>query len=663
VDKRFLKRIACVSAVAVVAIVPILPPSRVLAAAPAAEKADHAEEYAFAFHDADVSQVAEEILGSTLGLTYTVDPGVTGKISFRIDRKLTRTQLLEAFEAALAANDVVMVRQGDTIALMPRAKAKGATGLRTASERGGRAGYQVVAVPLSWALPSEVAKALEAVGSSGVVVYQSDKQGLLMLGGDGREIDAALQTVKVFDHSGLEGTHIRWFELEKAPAMTVAGDLEKVMQTSGVSGVSIIPLKRLNGIFVLGHTPEAIEATGEWIRRLDEPSKDQGSTLWVYHPRNVAAESLGQTLNGAVAGRAAIPTTGMAMGGAGPSLPGMQGGGFAGAPVAAPQPQPPPPPSAAGMGSNGSQTFFSSEDDPVRISVDRDSNTLLISASPAKWLQIQKILAEIDRPPRQILIEASILEVTLNDSFAFGVDFSVMGANSKLSVVSSGNSNGGVTPSFPGLGVSYIDKTIAAAISALKAKTNVEVVSAPKIMTLDNHAAHLQVGDQVPVVTQSAQQTTSPNAPIVVSTDYRSTGVLLSVTPRITGDDNIVLDVTQEVSAAATTSSSGIDSPTISQRHMESSLILHDGGTVALGGLITSTRTKGSTGVPWLKDIPMAGKLFTNDTKSLSRTELIVLLSAAIIRDQASSDRVLDNLIADMHDIQTRDLIKTYMHK
>jgi general secretion pathway protein D len=658
VDLGLLKRIACVSGAAILAIAPALPPSLVLAAAPAAEKGEHAEEYAFGFHDADVSQVAEEILGSTLGLTYTVDPGITGKISFRIDRKLTRTQLLEAFEAALAANDVVMVRQGDSISLMPRAKAKGAAGLRTANERGGRAGYEVVAVPLSWALPSEVAKALEAVGSSGIVVYQSDKQGLLMLGGDGREIDAALQTVRVFDHSGLEGSHIRWFELEKAPAMTVAGDLEKVMQTSGVSGVSIIPLKRLNGIFVLGHTPEAIEATGEWIKRLDEPSKDQGPTLWVYHPRNVAAESLGQTLNGAVAGRAATPTPGMAMGGAGLSLPGMQGGGF----TAAPAPQPPPPPAAAGMGSN-SQTFFSAEDDPVRISVDKDSNTLLISASPAKWLQVQKILAEIDRPPRQILIEASILEVTLNDNFAFGVDFSVMGANSKLSVMSSGNSNGGVTPSFPGLGVSYIDKTIAAAISALKAKTNVEVVSAPKIMTLDNHAAHLQVGDQVPVVTQSAQQTTSPNAPIVVSTDYRSTGVLLSVTPRITGDDNIVLDVTQEVSAAASTTSSGIDSPTISQRHMESSLILHDGGTVALGGLITSTRTKGSTGVPWLKDIPVAGKLFTNENKSLSRTELIVLLSAAVIRDQDSSDRVLDNLIADMHDIQTRDLIKTYMHK
>ena len=108
------------------------------------------------------------------------------------------------------------------------------------------------------------------------MVYQNDKQGLLMLGGDGREIDAALRTIKVFDRSGLEGSRIRWYELDKAPAMTVASDLEKVMQTASLSGVSIIPLKRLNGIFVIARTPEALDEVGSWIQRLDEPSKDQG---------------------------------------------------------------------------------------------------------------------------------------------------------------------------------------------------------------------------------------------------------------------------------------------------------------------------------------------------------------------------------------------------
>lgn len=622
-----------------------------LTPAPTLAASDAPAAYTFAFRDADIAQVAEEILGNNLGITYTIDPAVSGKMSFRIDRKLTRAQLLEAFEAALSANDVVMIRRGDALELLPRTKARGAAGLTTASARGGRAGYEIVAVPLSYASPSEVAKALESIGSPGIVVYQNDKQGLLMLGGDGREIDAAMQMIKVFDRSGLEGSHIRWFELQKAPALTVAGDLEKVMQTAAISGVSIIPLKRLNGIFVVARTPEAMEAVGTWIQRLDEPSKDQGATLWVYHPRNVSAESISQTLNSVMSGRSVTSTTSAT---AGPAGAGGQGG-----PAAAAAPPP------ATMEATGqSASFFTSDDDPVRIGLDKDSNTLLISASPAKWTQIQRILQEIDIRPDQVLIEASILEVTLTDNLKFGVDWSVIGANGKLKFSSAGDSGGAsTTPSTPGLGITFMDNHITAAVNALKAVTTVEVVSAPKIVTLDNHAAKLQVGDQVPVITGSSQTTTAPGAPIVTQTDYRSTGVILNVTPRITGDDNVTLDITQEVSAADSTTSSGIDSPTIQQRHLESSLILHDGGTVALGGLISSNKTVTSTGVPWVKDIPYVGKLFKTDTKNLTRTELIILISAKILKDQVSTDRVMGDLLSDMRDIEDHGLVKTYVRK
>src|SRR5262249_44964411 len=148
--------------------------------------------------------------------------------------------------------------------------------------------------------------------------------------------------------------------------------------------------------------------------------------------------------------------------------------------------------------------------DTVRISANRDSNTLLIQAPQAQWIQIQRILGEIDREPDQVLIEASILEVTLSKNLQAGIDWSTLGAGGKLSVASVNNTSGAVASTFPGLAVTFLDKDISAAIHALNAETAVEVVSAPKIMTLDNRPAHLQVGDQVPTVSQTSIGTGAP---------------------------------------------------------------------------------------------------------------------------------------------------------
>jgi general secretion pathway protein D len=133
--------------------------------------------------------------------------------------------------------------------------------------------------------------------------------------------------------------------------------------------------------------------------------------------------------------------------------------------------------------------------------------------------------------------------------------------------------------------------------------------------------------------------------------------VILTVTPRVTGEDQLVLEVNQEVSTSAKTVSSGIDSPTISQRRFESTLIMHDGGVVALGGLISATRSVGDSGVPYLKDLPALGSLFKSQTRSQDRSELIVLLTAHIIRDQPSASAVMSNLLTDMKELQARGML------
>lgn len=628
----------------------------VLAPAPpavAAARQSAAETYTFAFQDADISAIAQEIFGE-IGVAYTLDPAVTGKMSFRIDQRLTRAQLLEAFETALAANGVVLIRDGDSLLLTPRAKAKTAAGIRPAGEAARRSGgYEVVAVPLSYASPSEVGKALESMTAANTVIYSNDKLGLLILGGSGQELQSALDALKIFDQSLFEDSKIRWYELNQAPATTVAAELDRLLQAAGMSGVSIVPLKRLNGVIIFGRTTVALDEVGKWVTKLDTVGKEASSSMWVYHPRNTSAEALSRTLNAVLNGQTSVDQTsttttnstrqsGLSTGLASPA-----------AATAATSSTP-----VASTTTNTQSNFsFGSGDEAVRIGVDKETNTLLVFAPASRWVQMQKILAEIDRTPSQILIEASILEVTLGDDFRFGVDWSVLSSNGKLAANAINNQTGTIAATFPGFNVTYLSKDISAAISALGSKTTVEVVSAPKVLALDNHTARLQVGDQVPIVTQNSQSTTGGNTPIINSVDYRNTGVILNVTPRISGDDRVVLDVSQEVSSVAQTKTSGIDSPTIQQRKIESTLVLNNGGAVALGGLISTNNTTGDSGIPYLKDIPWAGNLFKSQSHNTKRTELIVLLTAKIIRDQASADRVMGDLYSDLREMQARGFL------
>lgn len=597
-----------------------------LVGAPVPAHAQALETYTFAFRDADIAQVAEEILGNTLGVSYRIDPSVTGKMTFRVERRMTRTQALQAFEGALSINGVVIVRQGDTLLLTARANAKSAAPIRRSPGEVARAGYEIVAAPLSYTTPSEIAKILQSIGSGEVVVHADDAAGVLLIGGTAREIEAALETIKTFDRSGLSGSQVRWFELTQASAPIVTRELKDILEASGETGVSIVPLRRLNGLLAFSKTPGGLETVSDWIEKLDRQGGEQATAMWVYHPRNVSAESLGRTLVSVLPG-------------SGVSLPAAEGGATTAAPTSAP--------SARG-----------DSDEDVRVGIDKESNTLLISASPAKRVQIQRILEEIDIAPTQILIEASILEVSLNNDFRLGVNWSTLGAGGRLKVISTNDDGGAVAPTLPGFAVTFIDDDIRAAIDVLGSKTDVEVLSAPKIVVLNNRTATLQIGDQVPVVSQAAQSNTTPDAPRVVTVEYKDTGVILTVTPRVSGDSSVILTVSQEVSAVAKTTTSGIDSPTIQQRRMESTLILNDGATIALGGLISSSRSRGDSGLPLLKEVPGLGSLFKTETRDGRRTELIVLLTARAMRSDEATELVMKDLLSDLQEINGRGLLK-----
>ncbi|MCG8608290.1 type II and III secretion system protein, partial [bacterium] len=154
----------------------------------------------------------------------------------------------------------------------------------------------------------------------------------------------------------------------------------------------------------------------------------------------------------------------------------------------------------------------------------------------------------------------------------------------------------------------------------------------------------LQVGDQVPVATQSAVGVTDPDSPIVNTIQFRDTGVILEVTPRVNDSGLVIMEISQEVSDVIETETSGIDSPTIQQRRLQSTVAVKDGQTIALGGLIRDDKEEVRSGVPFVQDLPVIGSLFRSTVTNSDRTELLVLLTPRVARDPEDAKQITDEI-------------------
>jgi general secretion pathway protein D len=288
----------------------------------------------------------------------------------------------------------------------------------------------------------------------------------------------------------------------------------------------------------------------------------------------------------------------------------------------------------------------------ARISSDDTNNAILVYGTPREYALIEDALRKLDILPFQVFIEAAITEVSLTDDLRFGLQWSFSPDNSNgVLTEGTGSTNGipNLVRNVPGFSFAFSpSSTISGVLNTLESKTNVNVVSAPKILVLNNQTAVLQVGDQVPIATQNSTSTIDPNSPTINSIEYRDTGVILKVTPRVNASGLVLLDVAQEVSDVNTTAArgAGINSPTISTRRISTSVAVQDGEVLALGGLIRNTQTKGRVGFPFLSQIPFIGGLFGRQATGGSKIELIVLLKPRVIRTVDDGRAITDELRA-----------------
>jgi general secretion pathway protein D len=427
-----------------------------------------------------------------------------------------------------------------------------------------------------------------------------------------------------------------------------------------------VPIERLNAILVITHQPKHMAAVRRLIEQFDWGTESApGRRLYVYYLKYGKAENISgvlQELFGQVQEVGlALPTEGIAQ-----LPPGVPGGSNAFR-TARQVSEPPPPVGAPGAGgdypapaaaapmvrervapleiSTAQEAIAGEGQGPVTIMADQDNNAILIMASPADYRMIEAAIRKLDIQPRQVLINAIISEVTLNDELDYGVSWFLrenrfeLGFNTPLP--------GGASAAGEGLALAIFNSNDETRLffDLLANKSDVKFISAPQVMVRDNQTATIRVGDQIPVTTRSSQSTTDPDAPIVTEVQFRDTGTLLTVTPRINAGGQVSLDISQEVSLPGTEPAvGGGGNVAIAQRTIDSSVTIHNGQTVVLGGLIRETRTRSKSGIPVLMDIPWLGQLFSTNADNVGRTELIVTINPVVVENQRDAELVTDEL-------------------
>lgn len=615
------------------------------------------------FANVDIREVIAVVLGDTLKLNYVIDPRIQGTVTARTARPIARSDVIPAMENILALNGVALTHVGGVFRVVPlNEAAAGISSLVVSPSPGDLAqGFGTHILPLRFASARSMEELLRPFVGTGRLLRADRDRNLLIFAGLGTEARDLLDMIQVFDVDWIAGMSFALFPLEVAGAESLVTDLNAVFAQDDLSPIAdllrFVPIERLNAILVISPQQSYVAMAQQWIERLDRGDGGAGRRIFVYYVQNGRAEDLAATLNdlfGSGQGRSTAPPPARIA----PGTPAVE---IAAAPrpaAAAPRPtaddeaaeparaapEAPArrPVAAASRDSvlNTPDTIGDSGD--IRITADKTNNALLIRATDAEYRTIASTLRKLDIVPLQVLIEATIAEVTLNDQLRFGLQFFLSRGNSDVTL--SRLTTGAVNAQFPGLGYLFTPGDARFVLDALSEITDVNVISSPQLMVLDNQTARLQVGDQVPIATQSAVSVTDPDAPIVSNIQFRDTGVILEVTPRVNASGLVVLEILQEVSDVVPTTTSTLNSPTIQQRRIETTVAVQSGETIALGGLIRDIESEARSGVPFISEVPIVGNLFKTTTKVERRTELLVLITPRVVRDQREAREVTDEL-------------------
>jgi len=612
------------------------------------------------FDNADIYEVVQTVMGEILGLNYIVDPGVQGKININGLTPVSQEDVLGVLQSVLALNNVSIIREGNLYkvmrdSLVPRDSISGSSV--------GENGAMVQIFATKFVQPSALIGVLKNFIGPQAGIVNDPTNHYLIVSDRARNVKKIQELIESLDVDYLDRVQMEVVQIVNGDATELAKEMETLFKTSQLynwpgtepNKVFFMPIKRMNAIMVAASSKAVLDMAKRRVKEIDAlPIEGIGSRINMYNVKNSSAaylsDLISQIYGGASSGASSSSSTGLSSASSStqPATKVVQKG-----------------PSSAttttGAGLSGE----------VQIIPNEKANSLIIKANRQDYLQILGMLEKLDTVPRQVLIQANIIEVTLGGSKSLGLEWNLLHeqvsyrGNTFQSSATSANSGilaatntalAGSKAATPPLGLLYTlfdgPGNAIASIQAAANDSQLNVLSSPRIVASDGKEARIEIGDEVPVSTGTTVNPTTSGNVTTSSVTYRTVGLILKVKPSINESGLVNLQLSQEVSQVNQNSAANSTTPSFSTRKIETEVSIQEGKTLTIGGLLSDNQQNDDSGVPYFKDVPVLGSLFGTTTKSRTRRELLLTITPYVMRNQGDAERINQQLDEAMDEVR-----------
>ena len=585
------------------------------------------------FDNADIYEVINA-LADVVGMNYIIDPAVKGKVNIHTSGEIDKNQVFPILEIIFEMNNIAAVKTGDLYKIIPIKEAK----TRPVMPETGREikeedlqspdRMRIQFVPLRYIAVGEMSKLLKPFLTKAGEIMEYPKNNIMIVVDTNINVKRILSMVDTVDVSYFEGMSIKFYELKNADVKDLAKEMETIFGALGVAkttdkgvGINFIALERLNMLLVIvSQMPDMLAKVDDWVAKLDETNTDVEEQIFIYFLQNGKATDIGDIINKIY----------------GEGVETKKKDEKKGTPYKTPEK-----PGAI-------PTATATVTGKIKVVTDETTNALIIRATTSDYNIIKKTIRLLDIVPRQVLIEVLVAEILLGDDTQFGVDWKfqkkdvgVGGETGTFDSILNNNLPTSVAGPAAGYTAVFAASDILARLYAFAGENRLNILSSPHILAANNKEAKIEVGKEVPIVTSEYAPISGQVTDVTSrSIQYRDTGILLTVTPRINEKGLVAMDVSQEVSKVSEETIEGISSPVISKRSVKTTLVVQNGATIIIGGLIEETKDRSMSGIPFFSKIPLLNYFFSYTKNKVAKTELVILITPHTILSVEEADLI-----------------------
>ena len=601
---------------------------------------EDAQDVSFSFHDADLVEVIKVFM-MLLEEDYMIHPNLGGRVSLFVNDLFNAEQLLDLLSGVLRVNNVAMIRSDNVLKFMPQADAPRHISrdqiISPDNDELPRRGQIIKAFRLDFITASEMVNIIRPYLSQKARIYGHESRGVLLVSDYPHTLERVAELISLFDESVFADVKAKVFPLRHIGAEEASEKLEKIAgrfglehdETGRQSKISFLPLERMNMVLAVTRNKQVLEFVEAWIDGLDQKIPEhiiapEREGIYVYYVQYGDAEEIVESLRGVF---------------------------------------------DCGFNENNNRPGRELQDDEsalelgsvsgelsgqVRFTVDKATNSIIIRCRTMDYSKILAVIERLDLYPKQVLIEVIIAEVRLSDSTRMGVDWQYILSlggrlDAELRVIPD------ALPATGGIIRAKSSRRLKAALHAAVDDSQLQILSTPTLLASDNRPATINIGDQVPYPTSVRRRMEQIEQDIIDTTiQYRDTGIILKVTPKINKHGMVRMEIVQEVSSLTDRTVEGIAAPVINTRHTETTLAVDDQETIVIAGLMEQERSKSFSGVPGFSRIPGARHLFGTSRFSYENTELLVFITPHVISSRDDSSFLTRNFLTRLDELKQK---------